>query len=171
MQINTSASSSSLISRRSLDQLEGEIINLSQQLNVTEYEFLLLIREFDVRQGWKAWLFNNCAEWLNVKCGMSLGTAREKVRVALALYALPQCSAAFAAGDLSYSKARALSRCANPRNEGGLLDYSLRATAVQVETHCHQLRNAQRRQSTTDANQVHSARYFRRFEHDDSASR
>jgi hypothetical protein len=169
MQINTSASSSSPISRRSLDQLEGEIINLSQQLNVTEYAFLVLIREFDIRQGWKAWLFNNCAEWLNFKCGMSLGTAREKVRVALALYDLPQCSAAFAAGDLSYSKARALSRCANPRNEGELLDYSLRATAAQVETHCHQLRNAQRRQSTTDANQVHSARYLRRFEHDDGS--
>jgi hypothetical protein len=169
MQIKTSASSSSPISRRTLDQLEGEIINLSQQLNVTEYEFLVLIREFDIRQGWKAWLFNNCAEWLNFKCGMSLGTAREKVRVALALYDLPQCSAAFAAGDLSYSKARALSRCANPRNEGELLDYSLRATAAQVETHCHQLRNAQRRQSTTDANQVHSARYLRRFEHDDGS--
>jgi hypothetical protein len=102
----------------------------------------VLIREFDIRQGWKAWLFNNCAEWLNFKCGMSLGTAREKVRVALALYDLPQCSAAFAAGDLSYSNACALSRCANPRNESELLDYSLRATAAQVETHCHQLRNA-----------------------------
>ncbi|MFT4720862.1 MAG: hypothetical protein ACI9SB_002034 [Candidatus Azotimanducaceae bacterium] len=157
------------ISRRSLDQLEGEIISLSQQLNVTEYEFLVLIREFDIRQGWKAWLFNNCAEWLNFKCGMSLGTAREKVRVALALYDLPQCSAAFKAGDLSYSKARALSRCANPRNEGELLGYSLRATAAQVETHCHQLRNAKRRQSTTDANQAHSARYLRRLEHDDGS--
>jgi hypothetical protein len=51
--------------------LEGEIINLSHQLNVTEYEFLVLIREFDIRQGWKAWHVNNCAEWLNFKCGMS----------------------------------------------------------------------------------------------------
>jgi hypothetical protein len=70
---------------------------------------------------------------------------------------------------LSYSKARALSRCANPRNESELLSYSLRATAAQVEAHCHQLRNAQRRQSTTDANQVHNARYLRRFEHDDGS--
>jgi len=169
MQIKTSAPSSSPISRRSLDQLEGEIIKLSQRLNVTEYEFLVLVREFDTRQGWKAWLFKNCAEWLNFKCGMSLGAAHEKVRVALALYDLPQCSAAFEAGDLSYSKARALSRCANPRNEGELLGYSLRATAAQVESHCHQLRNAQRRQSTADVNQVHSARYLRRFEHDDGS--
>jgi hypothetical protein len=169
MQTTPSFSPAPLISRRSLDQLEGEIINLSQQLNITEYEFLVLIREFDIRQGWKAWLFNNCAEWLNFKCGMSLGTAREKVRVAMALYDLPQCSAAFKAGDLSYSKARALSRCANPRNEGELLGYSLRATAAQVETHCHQLRNAERRQSTTDANQVHNARYLRRFVHDDGS--
>ncbi|MFT7133302.1 MAG: hypothetical protein ACI81O_002016 [Cyclobacteriaceae bacterium] len=89
MQTNTSASPGSPISRRSLDQLEGEIINLSQHINVIEYEFLVLIREFDIRQGWKAWLFNNCAEWLNFKCVMSLGTAREKVRVALALHDLP----------------------------------------------------------------------------------
>jgi hypothetical protein len=156
-------------SRRTLDQLEDQIVGLSQQMNVAEYEFLVLIREFDIRQGWKAWLFNNCAEWLNFKCGMSLGTAREKVRVAMALYDLPQCSAAFAAGDLSYSKARALSRCATPRNEAELLDYSLHATAAQVEDHCHQLRNAQRRQSTADANQSHNARYLRRFEHDDGS--
>jgi hypothetical protein len=157
------------VSRRTLDQLEVEIISLSQQMNVAEYEFLVLIREFDIRQGWKAWLFSNCAEWLSFKCGMSLGTAREKVRVAFALYDLPRCSAAFATGDLSYSKARALSRCANPRNEAELLDYALRATAAQVDSHCQQLRNAQRRKSTADANQAHNARYLRRFVHDDGS--
>jgi hypothetical protein len=166
MQINTQTTP---VSRRTLDQLEGEIISLSQRINVAEYEFLTLIREFDIRQGWKAWHFNNCAEWLNFKCGMSLGTAREKVRVALALYDLPQCSAAFESGELSYSKARALSRCANPRNETELLDYSLQATAAQVERHCHQLRNAERRQSTSDANHAHHARYLRRFEHADGS--
>jgi len=82
-------------------------------MNASEYEFLVLIREFDIRQGWKEWLFNNCAEWLNFKCGLSLGAAREKVRVANALFDLPLCSEAFAVGSLSYSKARALTRIAN----------------------------------------------------------
>jgi hypothetical protein len=107
------ATTTSALSCRSLEQLESDIISLSEHINAAEYDFLVLIREFDIRQGWKAWLFNNCAEWLNFKCGMSLGTAREKVRVALALYDLPACSAAFSKGQLSYSKARALSRVAS----------------------------------------------------------
>jgi hypothetical protein len=170
VQIGTETTAqASPVSRRTLDQLEGEIVSLCQQMNVAEYDFLVLIREFDIRQGWKAWLFDSCAEWLSFKCGMSLGTAREKVRVAMALYDLPLCSAAFSAGDLSYSKARALSRCANRRNETELLDYSLHATAAQVDGYCQQLRNAQRRQSASDANRAHNARYLRRFVHDDGS--
>ncbi len=83
------------ISRRSLDDLEEEIIGLSSRINASEYEFLVLLREFDLRQGWKPYLFNNCAEWLNMKCGLCPGTAREKLRVANALFDLPRTSAAF----------------------------------------------------------------------------
>ena len=54
----------STVSRRTLDQLQDEIIAVSQRMNASEYEFLVLIREFDIRQGWKTWRFNNCAEWL-----------------------------------------------------------------------------------------------------------
>ena len=42
------------LSRRSLDQLEDEIVELSDRINASEYEFLVLVREFDLRQGWKA---------------------------------------------------------------------------------------------------------------------
>ena len=147
---------------RPLEQLEDDIISLSQHINASEYQFLELIREFDIRQGWKSWLFNSSAEWLNFKCGMSLGTAREKVRVAMALFDLPACSAAFAQGSLSYSKARALSRIANRHNEKDLLAFAEKATAAQVERQCQQLRNAQRRLSTRDANQAHNSRYLRR---------
>jgi hypothetical protein len=52
------------ISNRSLDQLEEELISFSKRMNGLEYEVLVLIREFDIRQGWKVWRFNNCAEWL-----------------------------------------------------------------------------------------------------------
>ena len=79
-----------ILTRRSLDQLEEDIISLSQHINATEYEFLVLLREFDLRQGWKAYHFNNCAEWLNMKCGMCPRTAREKLRVANAYYMLRQ---------------------------------------------------------------------------------
>ncbi len=52
------------ISNRSLEQLEDDLISFSKRMNGQEYEFLVLIREFDIRQGAKVWRFNNCAEWL-----------------------------------------------------------------------------------------------------------
>src|SRR5262245_52446341 len=101
-------------SRRSLDQLEDEIIAYAKRMNAVEYEFLVLVREFDIRQGWKAYQFNNCAEWMNMKCGIVAGTAREKLRVAAALFDLPRISLAFAEGELSYSKVRSLTRVTTP---------------------------------------------------------
>ena len=160
---------SQLITRRSLDQLEKDIISLSSHINATEYEFLVLVREFDLRQGWRAYHINNCAEWLNMKCGISPGTAREKIRVANALFDLTATSLAFQKGELSYSKARALTRIATPRNEEELLDYAIPATALQVEDHCRELRNVQRDTSTADANRLHQQRYLSRSLHGDGS--
>jgi hypothetical protein len=127
------------------------------------------VREFDLRQGWKAYHFNNCAEWLHFKCGIAPGTAREKMRVARALFDLPVASAAFQEGKLSYSKARSLSRIALPHTEGKLVDFALGATAQQVEKHCAELRNVQRELSTPDANRLHEQRYFCRSFHGDGS--
>ena len=55
-----------------------------------------------------------CAHWLSVWTGIDRGAAREKVRVARALTALPLTSAAMAKGELSFSQVRALSRVASP---------------------------------------------------------
>jgi len=85
------------------------------------------------------------------------------------LFDLPRCSAAFAAGELSYSKARALTRVANCRTEPELLEFALFATASQVEEHCRQLRNGQRRVSTADANRAYNARYLSRSIHEDGS--
>ncbi|MBE9537934.1 MAG: DUF222 domain-containing protein [Proteobacteria bacterium] len=158
-----------LITRRSLDQLEEDIISLSSHINATEYEFLVLVREFDLRQGWRAYHFNSCAEWLNMKCGISPGTAREKIRVANALFDLTATSLAFQKGDLSYSKARSLTRIATPKTEEALLEYAIPATALQVEDHCRELRNVQRDNSTVDANRLHQQRYLSRSLHGDGS--
>ena len=64
------------VSKRSLDQLEGQIASLASHINASEYEFLVLVREFDLRQGWKAWNCTNCADWLNWCCGIAPATAR-----------------------------------------------------------------------------------------------
>jgi hypothetical protein len=155
------------LSKRSIDQLETALIDRSQQINMLEYEFLLDLREFDIRQGWKGYLFSSCETgqpslWLSLKCGIDVTTGREKVRVARALFDLPQVSAAFEQGDLSYTKVRSLTRVATVHNETELLSHALGATTDQVQARCRQLRNGDRAASTADANRLHSGRYLSR---------
>jgi hypothetical protein len=111
-------------------------------MNAESYSLLLLVRDFDDRFGFAKWSFATCAEWLAWRCGISLSAAREKVRTAQALRHLPAISAAFAAGRLSYSKVRALTRVAHEHDEDLLLAYALVSTAAQVEERCRQIRNA-----------------------------
>jgi hypothetical protein len=126
---------------RSIDELDRDICALCSRINAETYRLLVLVREFDDRLGWAQWSFSNCSEWLAWRCGLSLSAAREKLRTAHALRALPLISKAFAAGRLSYSKVRALTRVAGRDDEDLLLAYASTATAVQVEERCRQLRN------------------------------
>src|SRR6516164_8718393 len=96
----------------SLRELEAEITELAGHLNAAQHRWLTLIAEFDRRHGWNDGATKSCAHWLNYKCGIDLGAAREKVRVAHALQGLPAISAAMSCGQLSYSKVRALTRVA-----------------------------------------------------------
>ena len=54
-----------------------------------------LIREYDDSHSWCGPGLNSCTHWLNWKCGINLGAAREKVRVAHALKDLPKISEEF----------------------------------------------------------------------------
>src|ERR1700688_637250 len=117
----------------SLEELEAQITALAGQLNAANYRWLTLIGEFDRRHGWVDGKLHSCAHWLNFKCGLNLGAAREKVRVAHALVGLPQIAASMARGELSYSKVRALSRVACPATEEALLMIALHGTAHHVE--------------------------------------
>ena len=150
-----------LIIKTLIDELESEIVTLHAHLCAEEYQFLVKLREFDLRQGWRSYHFNHCAEWLNMKCGISLSTGREKLRVAKALFFLPQISGAYQNGELSYSKVRAMTRVASDTTEQELLGYARKATASQVDQHCAGLRNVQQKFSTPCANRAHDQRKFR----------
>jgi hypothetical protein len=63
-------------------ELVAEITTLAGHLNAANARFLALIAELDRRRGWTEWGVKSLAHWLNWKCGISLGAAREKVRVA-----------------------------------------------------------------------------------------
>ena len=81
--------SSAISTAISLEELEAQITQLAGHLNAANYRWLALIGEFDRRNGWADGKLPSCAHWLNFKCGLDLGAAREKVRVAGALPGVP----------------------------------------------------------------------------------
>ncbi|HLX06561.1 MAG TPA: DUF222 domain-containing protein, partial [Thermoanaerobaculia bacterium] len=103
-----------------LEELGERIAELAAQISAATYELLAMLRDFDERGGWNSG-FRSCAHWLGWRVGLDLGAAREKVRVARALGALPLVSASMHRGEISYSKVRALTRIATPANEQDLL--------------------------------------------------
>lgn len=94
---------------------------------------LAWIAEYDRREGWRTWSSRSCAEWMSWKCGESLHTAREKVRVARALESLPAIRASFAAGELSYSKVRAVTRVATAVDDEEWLIQARHSTGSELD--------------------------------------
>ena len=139
-----------------IDDLDRAIVDLSTRINVATYELLVLIREFDERAGWLKWGFEHCSDWLHWRCDLSVGAAREKVRVAHALKILPVVSGAFREGELSYSKVRALVRIASRDNEEALVKFALKTTAAKVEERCCELRCGTA-DSVIDANRAYAS--------------
>jgi 5-methylcytosine-specific restriction endonuclease McrA len=117
----------------SLERLEERICELAAHLAAGTCRFLQLVAEFDARRGWACWDLPSCAAWLAWKCQVAPGTAREQVRVARALGGLPVICAEFAAGRMSYAKARALTRIATAATEAGLAEITGPMTAAQCE--------------------------------------
>ena len=117
-----------------------------------------LIREYDDSKGWCGPGLNSCAHWLNWKCGINLGAAREKVRVAHALADLPRISEKFRRGEVSYSKVRAMTRVATQQNETYLLEIARNGTAAHVERLVRQYRKVKRIEALELENERHSLR-------------
>lgn len=140
--------------------LEAEITTLWGHISAATYRFLKLVGEFDEKEAWRYHGCYNCAHWLNWRCGIGIGAVREKVRVARALQDLPLISAAFAAGQISYSKARALTRIVIPENETALLNIALHGTAEHAEKLIRLYRRTERMQDAEAAFGEQQARYL-----------
>lgn len=116
-----------------LEHIEHEICQLSAHLSAAMCRWPLLIWEFDRREGWGHQGAKSCAEWWSWRCGLSLVAGRQHLRVARRLPELPIVRAAFAAGEISYSKVRALARIATPATEGPLVELARHSTASQLD--------------------------------------
>src|SRR5262249_50666549 len=105
-----------------IDALADRIAETAAMLHAATHRLLTDRRRFDEQEGWARQGAVSCAHWLGWRCGIALGAAREKLRVAHALAQLPLIDAALRDGQLSFSKARAMTRIATPDNEANLLE-------------------------------------------------
>src|SRR5439155_11644491 len=103
------------------ERLEAELTTLAAHIHAGMYRFLVMVAEFDRRGLYESWECTTTAQWLAWKCGIAPRTAREQVHVARALQKLPQASAAFSRGELSYAKVRAMARVAGIVDEDELM--------------------------------------------------
>src|SRR3989449_9747285 len=149
-----------------LERLGDEIAALSAHLDAASARLLDLIREFDARGGWGNG-FKSCAHWLTWRIGLDRGAAREKVRVARALGALPRLANALARGELSYSKVRALTRVATPETEERLLKVGRAGTAEHVERIVRGWRRVDRIAEAKQSAQRHRSRALRVYQDED----
>ena len=147
--------------QRRIDAMAEELARQAADITAAEYRWLALLAEFDEIGGWAVGGAKSCAAWLSWACGVSLPAARERVRVAKALPELPLVSSSFAAGRMSYSKVRAVTRVATPDNEALLVTYAESATAAQLETVVRGYRRSQRDDDNLDAHRQFERRSVR----------
>ncbi|MBK7536161.1 MAG: DUF222 domain-containing protein [Myxococcales bacterium] len=127
------------LSVEEVQALGEHIAEQAVHLDAAMHRLLADLRTFDAAGGWYRQGFGTCAHWLSWRVGWDLGTAREHLRVARALHTLPRVSEALSAGQISYSKTRAITRVATAATEAVLLGYAQHCTASQLETVCRKV--------------------------------
>jgi Domain of unknown function (DUF222)/HNH endonuclease len=136
----------------SLDELEDEIATLASHIYAGTCRWLELVAELDRRGSVAA---SSTAEWLAWRCALTPRAAREHVRVARCLGELPLIHAAFAHGELSYAKVRALTRVADAGSEEELLELARHMTASQLERAVRAYRHV----TAEEAEELHALAY------------
>jgi hypothetical protein len=86
------------------------LIDQRRRLDMDEAVWLDVLAEFDRDQAWAVDGHLTCADWLRWTLKLCRSTAYEKLRVAHELRRRPLVKAAFAAGEITYSAARAITR-------------------------------------------------------------
>lgn len=107
---------------------EDELAEFSAHLNAASARWVELLWEFH-ETGWS----DDPSGFLAYRCGITRREARELLRVGEVLQELPVIRAAFARGEVTLTKVRALTRVATPSCEQELLELAELLTASQLE--------------------------------------
>jgi hypothetical protein len=114
-------------------QLVAELGRRAAGLAASTCRYLELVAELAVRGIWADQGARTPGQWLSFQLGLGASTAADHLRVGLRLRELPAIRERFAAGRISYSKVRAITRIAVPETEELLLRWSQWATGAEVE--------------------------------------
>jgi hypothetical protein len=128
--------------------LERELRVGASRLAAETCRWLGLLAELVVRGVWAEQGAKTPAVWLSWALGIAPATARDQVRVSLRLRELDRVRERFAAGRISYSKVRAITRVAIPELEEMLLVWADQSTAAELEEAVRGFRRAQRGRRT-----------------------
>ncbi len=149
----------------SAEDLADEIKSLAAHLDAAKARWLALVAEFTRRGLYAEWGARTPAEWVSWQCGLAPGAAREQVRVATRLEDLPAVGEAFAAGQLSYSKVRALTRLDTIEDEAAIVELARTHTASQLE----RVVRATRRVTREEAGRIHDERSLALIDQEDGS--
>lgn len=132
------------------DELEQAVRIGAAEIAAATCRWLQLLAELVVRGVWAEAGAKTPASWLSWALGIAPSTAREHVRVALRLRECPLVRQRMAAGTLSYSKTRAITRVATPETEEMLLRWADGAPAHVLERIITDARRQQQAESTPE---------------------
>lgn len=152
-----------------VEELGTRIAAMASDIEAAMCRWLMLVAEFDRREGWAHEGAASCAAWVSWRCAVGPTAAREHVRVARRLMELPAVRGAFSRGELSYSKVRAITRVEDVAHEGELVELARNATAAQLERIVRSHRSAA--QVEADAERVMASRFLSLSWEDDGSLR
>ncbi len=132
------------MSALSNEQLTDEITTWAGRVAAGEARLLAYIGELDKREAWSGIGILSCAHWLAWRLGMGSKTASERVRVARALLTLPLTAREFAAGRLSFTQVRAITRTATAQDEETYVSIARHASGGQLERLARGVRRARK---------------------------
>ncbi len=99
-----------------------ELAALGWEINANQYRVVHLAARFEEELDWFRRGHKSASGWIASQLEIQTPTAAEWIRVGHALRYLPLIDAAFAAQEISYAKARILTRFADEDNEAQLLE-------------------------------------------------
>ena len=135
-------------------EVTDRLLTWAGRVAAGEAQLLAYLGEFDARCAWSGTGIQSCAQWMAWRMGMGLKAASERVRIARRLRQLPLTFGEFAAGRLSFTQVRAITRVAGEQDEARWVEIARHASGSQLE---RLVRGIRRARSLTEAEKARRA--------------